>query len=84
MYIYLASADGTFNVAKGGHEWMPGGSWSVHLLVSFEVATCGGRRKFLGNWKVVEAKLGRQNVEPTLEMFLHPLWSLKVFRLFPL
>lgn len=43
MCIYLASADGTFNVAKGGHKGMPGGSWSVHLLVSFEVATCGGR-----------------------------------------
>lgn len=43
MYIYLASTDGTFNVAKGGHKGMPGGSWSVHLLVSFEVATCGGR-----------------------------------------
>lgn len=43
MYIYLASADGTFNVAKGGHKRMPGGSWSVHLLVSFEVTTCGGR-----------------------------------------
>lgn len=42
MYIYLASADGTFNVTKGGHEGMPGGSWSVHLLVSFKVTTCGG------------------------------------------
>lgn len=42
MYIYLASADSTFNVAKGRHKGMPGGSWSVHLLVSFEVATCGG------------------------------------------
>lgn len=45
MYIYLASTDGTFYVAKGGHEGMPGGSWSVHLLVSFEVTTCGGKVK---------------------------------------
>lgn len=39
MYIYLASADSAFDVAKGGDEGMPRGSWSVHLLVSFEVAT---------------------------------------------
>lgn len=43
MYIYLARADGTFNVAKGRHKGMPGGSWSVHLLVSFKVTTCSGR-----------------------------------------
>lgn len=35
----LASADSTFNVAKGRYKGMPCGPWSVHLLVSFKVAT---------------------------------------------
>lgn len=39
MYIYLASADSTFNVAEGRYKGMPCGSWSVHLLVSFKVTT---------------------------------------------
>lgn len=45
MYIYLASADSTFDVAKGRHKGMPCGSWGVHLLVSLKVTTCEERRE---------------------------------------
>lgn len=47
MYIYLASADSTFNVAKGRYKGMPCGSRGVHLLVSFKVTTWekGKKRK---------------------------------------